>query len=61
MLGVNGAFHQIFIENYVDDFDIHRGELKEISFVADKAGTFKIICVNHLPAMEGYLMVLPNA
>ena len=61
MLGINGALHKISIENYVDEFDIHRGELKEISFVVDKAGTFKMSCDVHRPAMEGYLMVLPNA
>ena len=61
MLGINGALHKISIENYIDEFDIHRGELKEISFVTDKAGTFKMSCNIHLPAMEGYLMVLPNA
>lgn len=60
MLGVNGNLHHVSIENYVDPFDIHRGELKEISFVADKAGTFKMSCSIHQPAMEGYLMVLPN-
>ncbi len=61
MLGINGGLHKISIENYVDEFDIHRGELKEISFVADEAGTFKMSCNVHRPAMEGYLMVLPNA
>ena len=61
MLGLNGALHKISIENYIDEFDIHRGELKEISFVVDKAGTFKMSCDIHRPAMEGYLMVLPNA
>ena len=61
MLGLNGALHKISIENYIDEFDIHRGELKEISFVVDKAGTFKMSCDVHRPAMEGYLMVLPNA
>lgn len=61
MLGLNGALHKISIENYINEFDIHRGELKEISFVADKAGTFKMSCDIHRPAMEGYLMVLPNA
>ncbi len=61
MLGINGALHKISIENYIDEFDIHRGELKEISFVANKAGTFKMSCDIHQPAMEGYLMVLRNA
>ena len=61
MLGINGKLHHVSIENYVDPFDIHRGELNEISFVADKSGTFKISCSVHQPAMEGYLMVLPNA
>ena len=61
MLGLNGALHKISIENYIEEFDIHRGELREISFVADKAGTFRMSCDIHRPAMEGYLMVLPNA
>ena len=60
MLGINGALHHVSIENYVDPFDIHRGELKEISFITDKAGTFKISCSVHQPSMEGYLMVLPS-
>lgn len=61
MLGINGKLHHVSIENYVEPFDIHRGELNEISFVADKDGTFKMSCSVHQPAMEGYLMVLPNA
>jgi len=61
ILGINGKLHHVSIENYVDPFDIHRGELKEISFVADKAGTFKMSCSVHQPAMQGYLLVLPNA
>ncbi|PIN84504.1 MAG: hypothetical protein COW26_06445 [Nitrosopumilales archaeon CG15_BIG_FIL_POST_REV_8_21_14_020_33_23] len=60
MLGLNGALHHVSIENYVEPFDVHRGELNDISFVADKVGTFKIACSLHQPAMTGYLMVLPN-
>ncbi len=60
MLGINGALHHVSIENYVEPFDINRGHLEEIFFVADKAGTFRIACSIHQPAMEGYLMVLPN-
>ncbi len=61
MLGINGASHKVSIENYVPEFEIHRGQLKDISFVADKAGTFQMSCDIHQPAMKGYLMVLPNA
>ncbi|HXG13706.1 MAG TPA: cupredoxin domain-containing protein [Candidatus Nitrosotenuis sp.] len=60
MLGLNGALHHVSIENYAEPFDVHRGELHEVSFVADKAGTFKIFCSIHQPAMTGYLMVIPN-
>lgn len=60
MLGLNGALHHVSIENYAEPFDVHRGELHEVSFVADKAGTFKISCSIHQPAMTGYLMVLPS-
>lgn len=59
ILGVNGKEHNSFIEEYVDNFVITRGKITKVSFTADKAGTFKIVCRNHQPAMTGYLVVNP--
>ena len=61
ILGINGAQHTASIENYVNSFTVKRGHLTTLNFVADKAGTFKIECSTHQPAMTGYLLVLPRA
>ena len=60
ILGVNGKIHKGAIEEYVASFDVERGKITTLNFVAGKAGTFRILCVNHKPAMEGYLLVLPR-
>lgn len=60
IIGINGARHESFIEEYVDEFVVERGKLTSVSFVADKAGVFKIVCTIHPPAMTGELLVLPK-
>lgn len=60
ILGVNGAVHSSHIEGYVKDFTVKRGQLTTVSFVADKVGTFRIVCDTHVPSMTGYLVVLPR-
>ena len=60
IVGINGARHESFIEEYVDEFVVERGKLTSLSFVADKAGVFKIVCTIHPPAMTGELVVLPK-
>lgn len=60
IIGINGARHESFIEEYVDEFVVERGKLTSVSFVADKAGVFKIVCTVHPPAMTGELLVLPK-
>ena len=60
IVGINGARHESFIEEYVDEFVVERGKLSSVSFVADKAGVFKIVCTIHQPAMTGELIVLPR-
>lgn len=60
IIGINGALHESFIEEYVDEFVVERGKLTSVSFVADKAGVFKIVCTIHPPAMTGELVVLPR-
>ena len=61
ILGVNGARHEGSIEGYVQSFVVERGKLTSLTFVADKAGVFKIGCATHPPSMSGELVVLPRA
>lgn len=57
--GVNGAQHPGRIEGYAGtDFNVTRGQLTVVKFVADKAGIFRILCDAHLPSMTGQLVVL---
>lgn len=58
--GVNGAKHDTTIEGYNQAFVVKRGELTTITFKADKAGIFRIICHDHAPSMETQLLVLDS-
>ena len=60
IIGINGAQHESFIEGYVDSFVVERGKLTSLSFTADEAGVFKIVCTIHQPSMTGELVVLPR-
>jgi plastocyanin len=60
VLGVNGALHPARIEGYNLSFEVKRGQLSTVSFVADKVGTFQILCSAHQPSMTGWLVVLPR-
>ena len=42
------------------EFNIWRGHLTVVEFVADKPGAFKIWCTTHQPSMAGWLIVNPN-
>lgn len=56
--GVNGAVHPGKIEGYDKTFSVKRGQLTSLSFKADKAGLFRILCDVHNPSMTGTLVVL---
>jgi len=58
ILGVNGKIHAISVEGYVDEFELNRGELKTVTFTADKVGTIEFICNIHQPTMYGQIIVL---
>lgn len=61
IFGVNGDLHKNYIEYYVPNpVDLNRGRSTDITFTADKAGMFQIVCSNHEPAMRGWLIVLPR-
>ena len=60
IIGINGARHDSFIEEYVDSFVVQRGKLTSLSFVANKPGIFQIVCTTHPPSMTAELIVLPR-
>jgi plastocyanin len=60
ILGVNGDLHDISVIGYVEQFELHRGELKIVTFTADRAGTIDFICSIHQPTMHGQILVLPR-
>jgi plastocyanin len=59
-IGVQGAHHVVTVEG-VDTFQLMRGQIHTVSFVADKPGTVTYICHVHLPNMVGQILVLPKA
>lgn len=60
--GVQGAFHPFEIKGLGIKGEVKKGRETEVSFVADKEGTFEIICHTHSNhtqngPMVGYLIV----
>lgn len=60
IIGINGAEHVSSLPPYVPSFTVKRGQITKVSFTANRAGMFPIICVSHQPTMTGYLVVLPR-
>ena len=62
IFGVNGSEHTLSIEAFDIQAVVKRGEVTRVRFVADKAGIFPMVCLNH-PDLEhrgpmvGYLVV----
>ena len=59
-IGVQGAHHVVTVEG-VDTFELMRGQIHTVSFVANNPGTITYICHVHLPNMVGQILVLPKA
>lgn len=59
-VGINGAEHPTTITAYGQSFTLKRGQAQRVTFVADKAGMFGIVCGTHQPSMTGSLVVLPR-
>jgi len=57
---VQGPEHMITVDGIAPEFDIHRGEMKTITFTADKVGTIDFWCSMHEPNMRGQIVVLPK-
>jgi plastocyanin len=59
-IGVQGAHHVVTVQG-VDTFELMRGQIHTVSFVANNPGTITYICHVHLPNMVGQILVLPKA
>ena len=57
-VGINGASHPTTIAGYDKTFELKRGQSTRVTFVADKAGTFPIVCATHHPTMVAELIVV---
>lgn len=61
---LKGAKHVLEIKDFgIPETTINKGEEKTVRFVANKAGTFKFVCTNHVNAdkegpMVGYIHVM---
>lgn len=61
MFGVNGDEHQIFVQapdgsTVVDPFVVNRGREVTVSFEAEQAGHYKLICTSHAPTMTADIL-----
>lgn len=58
IIGINGKEHPTRVEGYDLSSVVKRGEVKRLTFVANKPGIFRIICETHKPTMQADLVVL---
>lgn len=56
-VGINGASHPTTIAGYDKSFDLRRGEVRRLTFTADRTGVFRIVCAAHHPTMVAELVV----
>ena len=56
--GINGKEHPFHLEGYDVKGVVKRGEVTRVTFKADKAGIFKLVCDIHRPTMEADIVVL---
>jgi len=59
-IGVQGAHHVIAVDG-VGNFELKRGQINTVSFVANNPGIINYVCHVHLPNMAGQILVLPKA
>lgn len=62
---VNGDEHEVWVADpdgreVVSKRIWNRGREYEVSFVAEKAGTYKLVCSDHAPSMIATFLVLPR-
>jgi plastocyanin len=59
-IGVQGAHHVVTVDG-IGTFELKRGQINTVSFVANNPGTINYVCHVHLPNMIGQILVLPKA
>ena len=59
-VGINGASHPTTIAAFGQSFNLKRGQAHRVTFKAEKAGIFGIVCSTHQPSMSGELIVMPK-
>ena len=59
-IGVQGAHHVITVDG-IGTFELKRGQINTVSFVANNPGIINYVCHVHLPNMAGQILVLPKA
>ena len=59
-IGVQGAHHVITVDGK-GTFELKRGQINTVSFVANNPGIINYVCHVHLPNMVGQILVLPTA
>ena len=59
-VGINGAMHPTTIAGLGQAFTLRRGEAHRLTFIADKVGSFGVVCSTHRPSMVSEVVVLPR-
>ena len=57
-IGVQGAHHVVSVDG-IGTFELKRGQINTVSFVANNPGIINYVCHVHLPNMVGQILVLP--
>jgi plastocyanin len=60
IVGINGREHPSVVEGLNVSFNVKRGQLTEVSFRAERAGIYQIVCQVHRPSMTAQMVVLPR-
>jgi plastocyanin len=58
-IGVQGAHHVVTVDG-IGTFELKRGQINTVSFIATNPGIINYVCHVHLPNMVGQILVLPQ-
>lgn len=58
-IGVQGAHHVVTVDG-LGTFELKRGQINTVSFVANNPGIINYVCHVHLPNMVGQILVIPQ-
>jgi plastocyanin len=59
-IGVQGAHHVITVDG-IGTFELKRGQINTVSFIANNPGIINYVCHVHAPNMVGQIIVLPKS